>query len=134
PGKGREQYLLKRANVLWSGVHLVELDLLRGGLRLAAEPPLRSDGHYGLVSRIDGPAPLEAYWWGLREKMASVPVPLEAGDDDAVLPLQALFNTVYDRAGYDYSLDYEAALRPPLNEADTTWVLETLAAARAQNP
>lgn len=134
PGKGREQYLQKRANVLWSRVHLVELDLLRGGLRLSAEPPLRPDGQYGLVSRIDGAAPLEAYWWGLRNKMATVPVPLEAGDDDAVLPLQELLNTVYDRAGYDYSLDYEAALQPPLSEADTKWVRETLAAARTPSP
>jgi hypothetical protein len=34
PGPDREQYLAKRQQLLTSSVHLVELDLLRGGPRL----------------------------------------------------------------------------------------------------
>ena len=39
-GDGRRDYLLKRDQVLRSGTHLVELDLLRGGERLPMRSPL----------------------------------------------------------------------------------------------
>jgi hypothetical protein len=38
PGSDRDQYLAKRARVLDSGVHLVEIDLLRGGVRVPLDP------------------------------------------------------------------------------------------------
>jgi hypothetical protein len=43
-----------------------------------------------------------------------------------VLDLQAIFTTVYDRAGYDYSLDYRHTLMPPLSEADQVWAQQLL--------
>jgi hypothetical protein len=129
--KGREQYLQKRTNVLWSLANLVELDLLRGGARLPVEPSLHADGHYAFVTRQESPSSVEVYRWGLRDSMPTVPVPLASGDDDASLPLQELFTTVYDRAGYDYSLAYEAALKPRLGEADSKWVRETLESVRS---
>jgi Protein of unknown function (DUF4058) len=44
------------------------------------------------------------------------------GDNDAWLDLQAIFTTVYDRAGYDYSLDYRRPVEPPLSDAEAAWV------------
>ncbi|WP_333364737.1 DUF4058 family protein [Microcoleus sp. herbarium14] len=38
-----------------------------------------------------------------------------------MVDLQALLNTVYDRAAYDITLDYTAQLVPPLSEADAAW-------------
>lgn len=131
PGKGRDQYLQKRANVLWSMANLVELDLVRSGRRLPANPALAPNGHYAFVTRHEAPSSLEAYHWRLRDRMPTIPVPLAAGDDDAQVPLQELFTTVYDRAGYDYSLNYEASLDPPLSEADAQWVRETLHKVRS---
>ena len=38
------------------------------------------------------------------------------------IDLQETFNTGYDRAGYDYSIDYERPLDLKLDEAEMTWV------------
>jgi hypothetical protein len=131
PGPGQQQYLQKRANVLHSMVNLVELDLLRCGARLPTVPPLQADGHYALVTRHAEPTLVDVYGWTLRDTLPTIPVPLAAGDDDATLPLQELFTSMYDRAGYDYSLDYDAPLDPALNQADQRWVRQMLNAARA---
>ncbi len=56
-------------------------------------------------------------------------MPLRDNDPDAKLDLQALFTVVYDRAGYDYSLDYRSPIEPPLSEEDAVWVQEVLTAA-----
>ncbi len=40
---------------------------------------------------------------------------------EPIVDLQALLNTVYDRAGYDFTLDYTAELVPPLSETDAVW-------------
>ena len=44
------------------------------------------------------------------------------------MDLQAVFTTTYDRAGYDYSLYYRAAVQPPLTNDAAVWVAERLAA------
>jgi hypothetical protein len=62
------------------------------------------------------------YAWFLRHRLPRVPVPLAAGDPDVSLDLQGVFTTVYDRAGYDYSLRYDELVQPPLREADVTWL------------
>lgn len=36
--------------------------------------------------------------------------------------------TVYERAGYDYSLDYTRPLEPPLRPEDADWVTEKVKA------
>jgi hypothetical protein len=54
-------------------------------------------------------------------------VPLAENDPEATLDLQAVFSTVYDRAGYDYSLNYRRPIEPPLSETDAAWVRERLA-------
>ena len=46
------------------------------------------------------------------------------------LDLQAVFTTAYDRAGYDYSLDYRRPVEPPLSDADTAWAQQVLADAK----
>ena len=56
--------------------------------------------------------------------MPTIPVPLLKGDPDAVVILQEIFTTVYERAGYDYSLDYTRPLEPPLRPEDADWVTE----------
>jgi len=65
---------------------------------------------------------------GQLEPPANYSHPLLKGDADVLLDLQQVFNTVYDRAGYDYSLDYNREVEPPLSEEDTRWVKERLSA------
>jgi len=50
-GKGRDEYLARRAEILLSDVHLVELDLLREGERLPMGKPLPPGQYYAIVSR-----------------------------------------------------------------------------------
>jgi hypothetical protein len=61
--------------------------------------------------------------------MPRLPIPLASGNPDVPLDLGVAFNAVYDRAGYDYSLDYEHGTAPPLVEDDAIWVDEVLSSA-----
>jgi len=122
PGSdGRREYLGKRDGVFESKTHLVELDLLRGGERLPTVQPLPDGDYFAFVCRGNRRPRAEVYPWPLRSPLPTIPVPLENPDPDATLDLQAIFTSVYDRAGYDYSLDYRAAVDPPLSETDGDW-------------
>jgi hypothetical protein len=145
---GREEYLRKRDTVLLSAAHLVEFDLLRGGERLPIREAMPPGDYYAFVCRqrhrpqaaveppprhksgACGGTLLDAvYAWSLRQPLPSVPVPLAGNDPDTVIDLQIVCGTVYDRAGYDYSLGYHRPVEPPLSEADAAWVKERLRTA-----
>jgi hypothetical protein len=51
---------------------------------------------------------------------------LPPGDADVWLDLQAAFSIVYDHAGYDLSLDYQATLTPPVSDEDAAWIAELM--------
>jgi hypothetical protein len=129
-GRERRKYLRKREAALRSAAHLIELDLLRGGRRLPMREPLPPGDYYAFVSREWRRPLVEVYAWPLSHPLPPIPVPLAEGDRDAVLDLQAIFTTVYDRAGYDYSLDYRRPVEPPLSEAEAAWVSQVVGAAR----
>jgi hypothetical protein len=120
-GDGRREYLAKREKVLQSNSHLVELDLLRGGERLPLLTPLPPGDYYAIVSRAGRRPRAQLYAWTLRQPLPSVPIPLKRGDPDVPLDLQTAFTTVYDRARYRLSIDYNAPLSLPLNEGDFHW-------------
>ena len=44
-----------------------------------------------------------------------------AGDGEPIVDLQELLNGVYDRAAYDFRIDYTAAARSALSETDAAW-------------
>jgi hypothetical protein len=48
-------------------------------------------------------------------------LPLRAGDAEQIVDLQRLLNGVYDRAAYDFRIDYTAAPRSALSETDAVW-------------
>jgi hypothetical protein len=48
------------------------------------------------------------------------------GDRDVLLDLQTAFTMTYDRAGYDYSLDYADSVRPELSMEDAQWLRSRL--------
>jgi Protein of unknown function (DUF4058) len=129
--KGRRKYLKKRQAVLDSPASLVELDLLRGGARLPMGDPLPPGDYYALVSRDREPE-ATVYAWTLRQAMRTVMIPLTNGDPDVPLDVQAIFTTVYDRAGYDYSLDYRSSVHPPLSDNDASWAASMLESMQGQ--
>lgn len=121
PGEGREIYLKKRQRVLGSLTHLVEIDLLRGGQPM---PTLNNDiqtNYRVLVSREDHRPRADLYAFNLRQPIPSFPLPLRPEDVEPVVDLQELLNEVYDRAGYDYGIDYTTEPVPPLSEKDSVW-------------
>jgi hypothetical protein len=123
PGSdGRREYLKKREEILQSQTHLVELDLLRGGQRMPTVRPLPSADYCAIVSRSQRRPRADAYVWTIRDPLPTIPIPLNKGDPDVALDLQAVCTTVYDRARYHLSLDYSASLAPPLSEAEREWL------------
>lgn len=117
---GRQQYLAKREEILSSKTNLVELDLLRRGTRLPLLKCPPGD-YFGIVSRSYRRPKASVYAWTLRQALPTIQIPLQREDPEAALDLQQAFSTVYDRADYGGSIDYNSQLRTPLNESDEQW-------------
>jgi hypothetical protein len=117
---GRQQYLEKRAEILSSRSNLVELDLLRGGTRLPVVG-LPATDYCALVSRARRRPKVSIYPWSIRQSLPSISIPLKDDDADVSLDLQSAFTTVFDRARYQLSLDYTAAVDPPFSAEDAIW-------------
>lgn len=122
PGPDREQYLAKRGQLLASSVHLVEIDLLRGGQPMPAAD--RPDCDYSvLVSRYDE-RPSAQFWpIALRERLPVIGIPVRPPHHAASLDLQDAFQRVFDAAGYEYYI-YESNPNPPLAPADAEWAAQ----------
>jgi hypothetical protein len=119
PGPDREQYLARRRQLLAGNVHLVELDLLRGGPRLPLED-LPDCDYYALVSRVET-RPRAGLWpLHLRDALPTIPVPLRPPDGDAHIDLQYVLHRVYDAAGYEDYI-YTGAPQPPLHPDGAAW-------------
>lgn len=121
-GDGRHEYMMKRQEILSSPTHLVELDLLRGGMRLPVIGTLPPGDFYCVISRAKRRPKCEVYAWTLADKLPVIPIPLQHGDPDATVPLQEVFDLVYQRARYDLSVKYTAPLDPPLTPDELKWV------------
>lgn len=124
---GRTEYLNKRNTVLHSEANLVEIDLLRGGKRLPTVEPLPKGDYYAFVTRAERRPTVEVYSWPLERRLPKIPIPLAEGDPDVSLDLQAVFDTTYDRSGYDYALNYQKSVEPALSESELAWVSAMLA-------
>ncbi len=124
PGGGREEYIERRENSLSASVHLIEIDLLRQGVRLPMIGDLPATPYFAFVSRA-GQRPMTGIWpISLREALPTIPVPLLADEPDVRLDLQAAFNSSYDSFGFDLELDYEQPPVIPLEAADRQWADE----------
>jgi hypothetical protein len=125
-GPDREQYLGKRGRVLSSSVHLVEIDLLRGGPRMPFAAPLPDCAYYVLVSRMEKRPQADLWPMQLRDQLPVVPIPLREPDADVQIDLQKVLHKVYDAARYGNYV-YEGAPQPALSAADAAWAREILA-------
>ncbi|MFO0950186.1 MAG: DUF4058 family protein [Isosphaeraceae bacterium] len=132
PGVNRERYLAKRAEVLNSPAHLVEIDLLRTPQPMPAEG--RPACEYSvLVSRVARRPGADFWPVGLRQLLPVIPVPLREGEPDARLDLRAAFDRVYDEAGYRY-FAYTSQADPPLTPEDAAWATEIRLSSEATRP
>lgn len=121
-GKGRDEYLDKRREVLLSSAHLVEIDLLCEGARIPMQKPLPAARYFVFVTRANRRPMTDIWPIQLADPLPTVPIPLLRGDPDVLLNLGLAFQSIYDGLGFDLSLDYS---RPPeisLNTDESQWL------------
>lgn len=122
---GRMQYERKRLQVLGSATHLIEIDLLRAGTPFpfkVQDGEAQSDYRI-IVSRAPDRPQAEVYLFTIRDPIPTIAVPLQPGDAAPHLALNPLLHDVYDRAGYDLTIDYQQSPPPPqMREPDLQWV------------
>lgn len=124
-------YLRKRRELLRTDVHLMEIDLLRGGTRPPLYRPVPAAPYYVMLSRTNRRPAVEVWPIQLQAKLPVLPTPLLAPDPDAPLDLGKAVATVYERGGYDVQIDYTDPVPPPaLSDEEAAWVEEHLATIR----
>ncbi len=128
-GAGMASYLKKRAEVLHSRAHLIEIDLLREGTRPPVKRALPDSPYVALLHRTEDRPWAGVFPIALREPLPALPVPLGKDDPDVVLDLQRALTLTYDRGGYDVEIDYAADPVPRLSAGDREWACQLLACA-----
>lgn len=119
---GLTAYRRKRLRLHNAGVHLLELDLLRRGIRPFNHPRI-PDVPYLITLTRSQSSLVEVWPIALQDQLPVLPVPLRPPDADVALDLGLALTAVYDEAAYDLSIDYEQAPPPPtLSEAELAWV------------
>jgi len=128
-----EAYRFKRGEYLASGINLVEIDLLRAGVRppLGDPPPPMAD-YYVLLSRAVERPKVGIWPFALRDPLPRIPVPLDPGVPEPWLDLRTALDRAYDEGRYARQLDYSQPPDLPLREPDATWARDLL--ARHLNP
>lgn len=125
-----DAYERKRHDVLQSDVHLLEIDLLRGGRRPSLVTPLPPNPYFIILSRMENRPYVEIWPLSLRETIPIVPVPLRQGDADVPLDLTQALQRIYASARYDLRIDYRAdPPAPALPPEDAEWLAKHLHAA-----
>ena len=126
---GRTSFMGKRHEIMNLEVHWVEIDLLRGGTPSVTDPPLRPASDYRvLISQELTSRTADALYWpiSVRQPLPVIGIPLRGKGAEVTLDLGAVFESVYDRAAYDMSVDYRKEPRPPLEGEDAKWAWELL--------
>ena len=123
-GYGRQEYLAKRAAVLYSSTHLVEIDLLRAGPRMPVIGAV-PDTHYRiLVANARRTEPIaDLYAFGIRQPIPDFVLPLAQDAEGIAVNLNAVVGQVYADGSYDLEIDYGSEPpEPPLSDDDRGWV------------
>jgi Protein of unknown function (DUF4058) len=128
PGRERQKYLRKRRELLRSEVHVMELDLLRGGERSPLETVLPPAPYYVTLARVERRPYVDVWPLQLAARLPVLPVPLSTPDPDVPLDLGAIVPAVYERGGYATRIDYRQPVPPPsLASEQQAWVEQLLA-------
>ena len=128
---GRRAYIEKQGEVGRSQTHLLEIDLLRGGDHTVAIPldairPIRRWDYIVCLDRflwnvVDVKREFAVWLRTLRERLPVVAVPLDQGDPDIVLDVQAVVNRYYDAGRFATRIDYSQEPYPLLDAEDRVW-------------
>jgi hypothetical protein len=125
PGLGL--YREKRAELIATGVHLLEIDLIRRGQRpWLPEEALPYSPYLMLLTRREQHF-TELWPVQLADPLPVLPVPLKKGDTDVPLDLRAALAAVRNESNYHLTLDYNSPPpRPPLTESEDRWLQNQL--------
>lgn len=130
---GLNEYLMKRHEYFHSSAHVVEIDLLRGGTRLPCREVLPDGDFFAYVSRSYERPGVDVYSWNLEDGLPKIPIPLREGEADIQLNLVSAFSSVYERAGYDYAIDYDAAISPQPSDDQSAWISQRILEWRSES-
>ena len=137
---GRRSYLQKQSEYRASMINTVEIDLLRAGLHstMIPESILRQtapDAAYHVCVTVPGgPRPHYLAAFRLEQPLPNAMIPLRENDMPVRLSLQELFDRVYDSGRYGLTVNYNEPPRPALNESQSEWASQLLAASRQNQP
>jgi hypothetical protein len=128
-----ESYQRKRRDLLRSDVHLLEIDLLRRGVRWPIETPLPNAPYFVFLSRAGRRPTVEIWPLTMQQPLPLIPVPLRPPDPDVTIDLAAALARVYELGAYIFRIDYHKDPPSPLfSETDAAWIDEQLRAARVR--
>lgn len=123
---GLEPYRKKRRRLHEAGVHLLEIDLIRRGERPFNYPNLPKS-HYRITLVRAGTDKTDIWAFSIQDTLPTVPVPLNAPDEDRLLQLGPALQTLYERSRYELSVDYGKPPPPPsFSEEELAWMEKSL--------
>lgn len=130
-GPQREKYLRKRQELFRSAVHVMEIDLLRGGKRSPLEILPPAAPYYVTLGRANNRPRIDVWPIQLADRLPRLPIPLLSPDPDVVLDLGAIVRDVYERGAYARRIDYTQPAPPPeLTAEQQAWMMQLLAQQR----
>ncbi|MBI5648933.1 MAG: DUF4058 family protein [Chloroflexi bacterium] len=142
PGPDRRSYETKQREVLESDANLIELDLLRSGMRLIPREveivvaELKCD----YLVTVNRSATRESNSMGytlypvkLRDALPCIPVPLAGQDPDVPLDLQICVQRAHREGPYLRAVDYSQPPAPPVSDDDAIWLDARLKNARLRS-
>ncbi len=119
----RTSYLSKRRDLLQSGSHFIEIDLLRAGNRTEPVAGMGRGEYLIWLSRSQDRTKIDYWPTALESPLPTIPVPLLPGDSDVPLNLETVLHDVYERNGYVRRLDYSQPVpAPPLTDKQSAWL------------
>ncbi len=127
PGPQQEKYLRKRRELFRTDIHVIEIDLLRGGQRSPLEIAPPDAAYYISLGRAHNRPTIDVWAIQLQDRLPRIPVPLTDPDPDIAIDLGAIVRDVYERGAYARRLDYTQSPPPPeLSPAEQQWLQELL--------
>ena len=132
---GHDLYRRKQQEIIYGQVHLVEIDLLRGGQHATAVPleRLRKKAprydYHACTHHFDNLEDFFVHPISLAESLPTIGIPLLPGDGEVNVNLQAVLNRCYETGPYARRIRYgETAVDPPLPAETAAWAAGILKA------
>ncbi len=124
---GCKQYVQKQQELIYGGVSLVEIDLLREGRWVVATCedlyPWELRKPYRIcVTRRETTEESEVYGASYRLPLPQIRIPLRKDEEDIRLPLQSILNVAYENGRYGTEIDYSKPPEIELAAEDAVWI------------